>query len=143
MTMNCKMRTLAYSLYLFVRALAYARNKPTAVGNLRQPVPPYHPSTESSSMGSQLYVRKSPTSSVDKNKSQIGQLRGVPLIRSPHHTPVPPSPLHQFLAALGCRFLLKTCWWKIITAGFGRNEPNEVGVCLSLRDIPFSIMTTG
>jgi hypothetical protein len=126
MRTNNYMRT--YNLYLFVRAFhgftsftlsqyivsslrRYAGNKAVAVDNLKQPVLPYHRSsacTESSSMGSQLYVKISPTSSIDNNKL-IGQLRGMPLIRSPYHTPVLPLTPHRLLATLRCRSLLKTC----------------------------------
>jgi hypothetical protein len=75
-----------------------------AVGNLKQPVLPYHPSTKSSSIShSQLYVKKTHTLDQYLTMSQIAQRKGVPLIRSPHHTPVPPSPPHHFLAALGYR----------------------------------------
>ena len=95
----------ALSQYIVSSLRRYAGNKAVAVDNLKQPVLPYHrssASTESLSMGSQLYVRTSPTSSIENNKSQIGQLRGVPLIRSPHHTPVLPLTLHKLLVTLRC-----------------------------------------
>ena len=67
--------------------------KPATVGDLKQPVLPYHPTIKSSSIGrSQLHQLLI--------KSHIARLKGVLLIRPPHHTPVPPSPLHHFLATL-------------------------------------------
>jgi hypothetical protein len=113
-----------------------------AVGNLK-PVLSYHPSTESSSIGRyQLYVKETShaTSITNKVSNTVAQLKRVPLIRSPHHTPVPSSPLRHFLAALDIdpnrspfRVIAE---WQRIVARLGGNEPNEVDVCLSLRDIP-------
>jgi hypothetical protein len=61
------------------------------VGNLKQPVLPYHPSTESSSASSigrsQLYVKKNSqhATSITK-KSQIAQLKGVTRRISPPYS---------------------------------------------------------
>ena len=39
---------------------------------------------------------------IDKlTKIQIAPFKGVLFIKSPHHTPTPPSTLHRFLPALG------------------------------------------
>jgi hypothetical protein len=54
---------------------------------------------ESSSMGSQLYVEEHAALAQLLTKFQIAQLKGVRLIRSPHHSLVPPSPLYHFLSA--------------------------------------------
>jgi hypothetical protein len=66
------------------------------VGNLKQPLP-YHPSTKSSSIShSQLYVKKTSHAGSITNKVSNSSAKR----RAPHQIdpPVPPSPLHHFLA---------------------------------------------
>ena len=72
------------------------------VGNLKQPVLPYNPRTEPSLIGySQLYVMKNlHAASITNNVTKGVSFK---FIKYPHHIPVPPSPLHYFLAALGYR----------------------------------------
>ena len=52
-----------------------------------------HPSTESSSINcSQLYIKKNSRAARITSKVTNSSAKTLPFIRSPHHTPVPPSP---------------------------------------------------
>jgi hypothetical protein len=49
-----------------------------------------------------IFVVKNLSNAASNNPNSSAKRR-APHQRSPHHTPVPPSPLHHFLAALGYR----------------------------------------
>jgi hypothetical protein len=55
------------------------------------------------SMSSQPYVQQNAPAALYLTNSQIALLENLPVIKSPHDCPVPPSPLRHFLPALGHR----------------------------------------
>jgi hypothetical protein len=86
--------TSTFSCYCSSLSALY---EPAAVGNLKQQFIPCHPNTGSSSISrSQLYVKKTHLLHRSINNKVIGSsAKRRTIIRSLHHTLVPPSPLHH------------------------------------------------